>query len=101
MLKLIKYSSFRNIVRVSNSLDQDQARHFDIFSGGGTSKNKVKNIFPMTNITILGVFGLHVQKDNFKVLEMKSIYIRNILALLLFLKLAMRLLTVWSKRHPV
>ena len=34
----------------------------------------------MTNVTILGVFRTHAQKEYVKVLEMKS----NILALLLF-----------------
>ena len=39
----------------------------------------------MTNVTILGVFRTHAQKEYGKVLEMKSTYILNILALL-FLK---------------
>ena len=55
----------------------------------------------MTNVTILGVFRTHAQKEYGKVLEMKSTYIHNILALLFFFKLAMHLLKVWSKRHPV
>ena len=72
--------------------------------GGKASKNKLKDtsfIFPMTNVTILGVFGTHAQKEYGKILEMKSTPILNILALLLFLKLAMHLLKVWAKRHPV
>ena len=55
--------------------------------GGGASKNKLKDtsfIFPMTNVTILGVFRTHVQKEYGKVWEMKSTPILSILALLLF-----------------
>ena len=51
--------------------------------GGEASKNKLKDttfIFPMTNVTILGVFRTHAQKEYGKVWEMK-----NILALLLFI----------------
>ena len=54
---------------------------------GEASKNKVKDtsfIFPMTNVTVLGVFRTHAQKEYVKVLEMKSTYIFNILALLFF-----------------
>ena len=53
---------------------------------GKASKNKLKYtsfIFPMTNVTILGVFRTHVQKEYGKVLE-KNTYILNILALLFF-----------------
>ena len=49
---------------------------------GGASKNKLKDtnfIFPMTNVTILGVFRTHAQNE-----EMKSIHILNILAVLLY-----------------
>ena len=52
--------------------------------GRGASKNKLKDtsfIIPMTNVTILGIFRTHAQKEYGKVLEMKSIYILNILAL--------------------
>ena len=55
--------------------------------GGGASKNKLKDtsfIFPMTNVTLLGVFRTHAQKEYGKVWEMKSIPILNILAFLLF-----------------
>ena len=38
----------------------------------------------MTNVTILCVFRTHAQKEYGKVLEMKSTYIHNILALLFF-----------------
>ena len=38
----------------------------------------------MTNVTILSIFRTHAQKEYRKVLEMKGIYILNILALLLF-----------------
>ena len=38
----------------------------------------------MTNVTILSIFRTHAQKECRKVLEMKGIYILNILALLLF-----------------
>ena len=58
-------------------------------------------IFPMTNVTILGVFPAHAQKEYGKVWEMRSTPILSILALYTFLKLAMHLLKVWSKRHPV
>ena len=56
-------------------------------SRGEVSKNKLKDtslIFPMKNVTILGVFRTHAQKECGKVLEMKSTYILNILALLFF-----------------
>ena len=53
----------------------------------------------MTNDTILGIF--RTRKEYGYVLEMKSTPILNILALLLFLQLAMHLLKVWPKRHPV
>ena len=55
----------------------------------------------MTNVTILGVFRMHAQKEYGNVLEMKSTYILNILALLFFFNFAMDLLKIWSKRHPV
>ena len=55
----------------------------------------------MINVTILGIFRTHVQKEYGKVWELKSISILNILAHSLFLKLAMHLLKIWSKRHPV
>ena len=56
-------------------------------SRGKASKNKLKDtsfIFPITNVTILGVFRTHAQKGYGKVLEMKSTYILHILALLFF-----------------
>ena len=71
--------------------------------GGEASKNKLKDtnfIFLMTSNTILGVFQTHAQKEYGNVLEMNSTPILNILVLLL-LKLAMYLLKVWPKRHPV
>ena len=55
--------------------------------GGKASKNKLKDtsfIFPMKNVTILGVFPTHAHKEYSKVLEMKSTYILNVLALLFF-----------------
>ena len=55
--------------------------------GGKASENKLKDtsfIFPMTNVTILGVFRTHAKKEYGKPWEMKSITILNILALLLF-----------------
>ena len=55
--------------------------------GGGASKNKLKDtifIFSVTNVTILGFFRTHAQKEYGKVWEMKSIPILSILALLLF-----------------
>ena len=48
----------------------------------------------MTNVTILSVFCTHTQMEYGKVLELKSTYILNILALLFFFKLAMHLLKV-------
>ena len=50
----------------------------------------------MTYVTILGVFRAHAQKEYGNVLEMKSTPIP-----LTFSKLAMHLLKVWPKRHPV
>ena len=41
-------------------------------------------ISPMTNVTILGVFRTRAQKEYVKVLEMKSSYFLDILALLFF-----------------
>ena len=55
----------------------------------------------MTNVTLLSVFRTHAQKEYGKVLEMKSTYILNILALLFFFKFPMHLLKIWSKLHPV
>ena len=55
--------------------------------GVKASKNKLKDtsfIFPMKNVTILGAFRTHAQKEYGKVLEMMSTYILNILALLFF-----------------
>ena len=55
--------------------------------GGGGSKNKLKYtsfIFPIINVTILGEFRMHAQREYDKVCEMKSTHITNILALLLF-----------------
>ena len=62
--------------------------HLGSRGGGKASKNKLKDtsfIFPMTNVTILGVFRTHAQKEYGNVLEIKSTYILNILALLFFL----------------
>ena len=57
--------------------------------GASKKKKKMKDtsfIFPMTNVTILGVFRTHAQKEYGKGFEMKSrvTYILNILALLVF-----------------
>ena len=57
--------------------------------GGGVeaSNNKLKDtsfIFPMPNVTVLGVFRTLAQKEYGKVLEIKSTYILNILTLLFF-----------------
>ena len=44
-------------------------------SRGKASKNKLKDtifILPITNVTILGVFRTHAQKDYGNVLEMKT-----------------------------
>ena len=72
--------------------------------GGGASENKLKDtnfIFLMTNDTILGVFPTHAQKEYGNVLEIKSTPILNIFSTFTFSKLAMHLLKVWPKRHPV
>ena len=58
-------------------------------------------IFPMTNVTILGVFRTLAQKEYGKVWEMKSIPILKFFSSFTFLNLAMHLLKVWFKRHPV
>ena len=71
--------------------------------GGKASKYKLKDtnfIFPMTNVTILGVFLTHAQKVYGKVLELKHLYAYNF-STFIFLKLAMHLLKAWTKRHPV
>ena len=76
--------------------------HLRSRGGGKASKNKLKDtsfIFLMTNVTILGVFRTHAQKEYGKVLEMKSTYIFDILALLFFKNA--HLLKIWSKRHPL
>ena len=55
--------------------------------GGKVSKNKLKDtsfIFSMTNITLWSIFRTHAQKENYKVLETKGIYILSYLVLLLF-----------------
>ena len=55
--------------------------------GGGSILNKLKDtsfIFPMTNVTILGEFRTHAQKEYGNVSEMKSFFILKILALFLF-----------------
>ena len=65
--------------------------------GGGAFKNKLKDtsfIFPLTNITILGLFRMHAQKEYGKVFEIKSTYILNVFALLSYRKQAMHLLKV-------
>ena len=52
------------------------------------SKNKLKDtsfIFPMANVTLVGVFRTHAQKEYSKVYEMKSTPILNFLAFLFFL----------------
>ena len=54
----------------------------------------------ISNNNALGVIRTNAQKEYGKVLEMKGTYILNILALLFF-KLAMHLLKVWSKQHQV
>ena len=62
--------------------------HLGSRGGGEASKNKLKDtifIFPMTNVTILGEFRTHVQKEYGNFSEMKSLPILNILALLLFI----------------
>ena len=79
---------FAYVVNVYSDMSLSKGRLGSRGGGGGqASKNKLKNtsfIFPMTNVTILGVFCRHAQKEYGKVWEMKSIPIFNILALLLF-----------------
>ena len=48
----------------------------------------------MTNVTILGIFRTHAQKEYGNTLEMKSTYTLNILELLFFLNFAMHLLNL-------
>ena len=77
--------------------------HLGSRGGGGASKNKLKDtsfIFPMTNVTLIGVFRTHAQKEYGKVWKMKSIPILNILALLLF-KTSNVFTKVLSEWHPV
>ena len=72
--------------------------------GGKASKNKLKDasfIFSMANVTTLSIFRTHAQEEYRKVSKGKGTYILNILALLLFVKLAKDLLKLSSKRHPV
>ena len=55
--------------------------------GGKASKNKLKDasfVFSMENVTILGIFRTHAQKEYRKVSKRKGTYILNILAHLLF-----------------
>ena len=55
--------------------------------GEKASNNKLKDasfVFSMENVTILGIFRTHAQKEYRKVSKRKGTYILNILALLLF-----------------
>ena len=52
----------------------------------------------MTNVTILGVFRMHEQKEYGKVLEMKSTYIHNILGV--WLKRWLSLQNCWLLTKP-
>ena len=57
--------------------------------GGKASKNKLKDtkfICPMTNVTILGVFCTHAQKEYGQVWEMLTTPILNILPFFTFFK---------------
>ena len=77
-------------VNCYSDMSLSKGHHLGSGGGGGgeASKNKLKEtsfIFPMTNITILGVFRTHAQKEYGLVWETKSIPILNILAFLLFL----------------
>ena len=77
--------SFTYVVNVYSDMSLSKGH---LGSGGEASKNKLKDTifsFPMTNVTILGVFCTHAQKEYDKIWEMKSIPIIYILALLLFL----------------
>ena len=67
-------------------------------SGGGeASKNKPeRHQFHLSIDKRHNFRCTHAQKEYGKVLEMKSTYILNILALLFFLKFAMHLLKIWS-----
>ena len=78
---------FTYVVNVYSDMSLSKGHLGSRGGGGKASKNKLKDtsfIFPMTNVTILGVFRTHAQKEYSKVLEMKSTYILNILALLFF-----------------
>ena len=79
---------FTYVVNVYSDMSLSKG-HLGSRGGGGASKDKLKDtnfIFPMTNVTLLGLFRTHAQKEYGKVWEMKSISILNILALLLFSK---------------
>ena len=77
--------SFTYVVNVYSDMSFSKGH---LRSRGEASKNKLKDtsfIFPMTNVTYLGVVRAHAQKECGKVWEMKSTHILNIVALLFFL----------------
>ena len=54
--------------------------------GGKASKNNLKDSnfnFPMTNVTFLSIFCMHVQEEDLILLELKNTSILNISELLL------------------
>ena len=74
--------------------------------GGGGKHLKAKLIYtsfiiPMTDDLILSIFRTNAQNVYHKVQEMTSIFILNILALLLFENRQCNLLKVWFKRHTL
>ena len=71
---------FRCVVRVYSDMSLFKGQ---LGSGEGASKNKLKET-SFINVTILGVFRTHAQKEYGKVLESKNTPILNILALFLF-----------------
>ena len=78
--------SFTYVVNVYSDMALSKG-HLGSRGWEDASKNKLKDtsfIFPMANVTILGVFRTHAQKEYGKVKEMKSTDILNILALLFF-----------------
>ena len=75
-LKRALSTPFTYVVNVYSNMSLSKG-HLGSRRGGGF-KNKLKDtsfIFPMTNVTILGKFRTHAQKDTVRFWIMKSTYI--------------------------